>query len=191
MMSGSVRHTLEQMCGVWHDHIEVFDLAGRPLAEDARAGTPGPAPWDNLVYVELVGDIYRQTNVTFAGRPLHVRTFTGVIEDEVLRFDRLGPDDPEHIGVSCGPGVLFFAARKLTPAWGRYLEPDCIRLTGPQTRTRTTLLYRDGVAVRSLTANGYKVQPLAGRRVPWDPRGTDGPVHAPRGETQVFQGGVT
>ncbi|MBL8045761.1 MAG: hypothetical protein JNL09_04425, partial [Anaerolineales bacterium] len=77
MNLGSVAHTLTQMCGVWHDHIEVFDLAGNPLALDEHSGTPGASPWDNLVYVEFDGETYRQTNVTFHGRPLHVRSFAG------------------------------------------------------------------------------------------------------------------
>jgi hypothetical protein len=183
---GSVAHTLAAMCGTWHDRVEVFDLAGRPLAEDARSGTPGSAPFDNLVYIELEGAEYRQTNVTFRGRPLHVRTFRGSLRDGVLVFAALGPGDPTHLGVSGGPGVLFFGPERVTDAWGRYHEPDCIRLLGPSARTRTTLLYRDGVAVRTLTAYGQKLGPLADRRVPWDPRGPEGPVHEPHRDTRVF-----
>lgn len=186
---GSVAHTLATMSGVWHDRVEVFDLSGRPLAMDERAGTPGPAPFDNLVYVDFDGTDYRQTNVTFRGRPFHARTFRGSIKDGVLVFAQLGPGDPTHIGVSGGPGILFFNPLRVTEAWGRYHEPDCIRLLGPSARTRTTLLYRDGVAVRTLTAYGQKIGPITDRRVPWDPRGAEGPVHEPHRDTPVFAEG--
>jgi hypothetical protein len=175
------------MTGVWHDHIEIFDLAGSPLVWDEQSGTPGAAPFDNLVYVEFDGATYRQTNVTFRGRPPHVRSFAGTLRDGVLVFDRLGPDAPEHIGVSGGPHVLFYLPRAVDEAWQRYSEPDCIRLLGPGQRTRTTILYRGGVAVRTLTANGYKLAPVGDQRVPWDPRGPEGPVHPAPGETMVFK----
>lgn len=184
---GTVGHTLTAMVGAWHDHVEVFALDGAPLAADERAGTPGAAPWDNLVYVEFDGARYQQTNVTFRGRAPHVRTFSGRLEDGVLVFDRLGPDDPEHVGVSGGPGVLCFVGRRITAAWSRYAEPDFIRLLGPGARTRTTTLYRDGELVRTLTAHGVRVAPHGDRRVAWDPRGTDGAVHAPRVATEVFR----
>lgn len=186
-LPGSVGHSLTLLSGVWHDHIEIFDLAGAPLAEDTESGTPGSAPFDNLVYVDFDGERYQQTNVTFRGRPLHSRGFSGTLRDGVLVFDRLGPDDPEHVGVSGGPGVLIFNARKVTEAWQRYLEPDFIRLIGPGQRTRSTLLYRGGVAVRTLTAHGYKLAPTAAHRLPWDPRGPEGPVHEARRDTKVFQ----
>lgn len=184
---GTVGHTLTRLCGVWHDHIEVFDLAGHPLAVDEYSGTPGASPWDNLVYIDFDGEIYRQTNVTFKGRPLHVRSFAGRLVEGVLVFNKLGPDAPEHVGVSGGPGVLFFCPRAVDAAWQRYSEPDCIRLIGASERTRTTVLYRYGVAVRTLTANGYKLAPVADPRVPWDPRGPEGPVHHFPSETLVFK----
>lgn len=183
---GSVGHTLISMRGVWHDHVEIFDLSGRPMSEDLAGGTPGASPYDNLVYVDFDGELYRQTNVTFSGRPLHVRSFTGRLVEGLLVFDRLGPEAPEHVGVSGGPGILFYATRALEGAASRYSEPDCIRLLGPGQRTRTTVLYRHGVLVRTLTANGYKIAPTASDRVPSDPRGLDGPVHAVRSETHVF-----
>ena len=71
--AGSVGHSLLQMCGVWHDHCEVFSPSGEPLAADTLSGTPGASPWDNLVYVDFDGENYVQTNVTFKGRPLHTR----------------------------------------------------------------------------------------------------------------------
>jgi hypothetical protein len=184
----SVAETLTRMCGVWHDRVQVYDLAGRVLDADVWSGTPGQAPFENLVYIDFNGHAYRQTNVTIAGRPLHVRTFTGRLDDGVLVFDRLGPDDPEHIGLSGGPGVLVFAARRVTEAWCRYAEPDFIRLLGDDARTRTTLLYRGGAAIRTLTADGRRVAARGDRRVPIDPRGAVGPVHEPRRDTPVFRG---
>jgi hypothetical protein len=189
MMTGSVAHTLTALRGVWHDHVEVFDLQGRLLPEDTHAGTPGAAPFDNLVYLDFDGEHYRQTNVTFAGRPLHARSFAGRLVDGVLVFDRLGPDDPEHVGVSGGPGVILFAARRLAAGAQRYFEPDWIKVEQPGLRMRTTLLYRDGVAVRTLTARGTRLSPLPTARLSWDPRGADGPVHEPRRDTPVFAGG--
>jgi hypothetical protein len=186
---GSVAHTLRAICGVWHDHVEIFDLGGQPLLVDDLSGTPGRAPFDNLVYVDFDGRDYVQTNVTFRGRPVHARTFRGRLVDGVLRFAPLGPDDPEHIGVSGGPGVLFFVPRRMTDAWRRYHEPDCIRLLGPGSRTRTTVLYRDGVATRTLTALGHRLAPSADRRLAWDPRGEGGPVHEAHKDTLVFRGG--
>jgi hypothetical protein len=183
---GSVGHNLTLMCGVWHDHCEAFSPSGEPLAEDALSGTPGASPWDNLVYVSFDGESYRQTNVTFQGRPAHERTFHGKLVEGVLYFGKLGPDDPDHIGYSGGPGVLFFSGKHVTDAWQRYAEPDCIRLVGTSERTRTTLLYRNGVAVRCLTANGTRIAPVADRRVPWDPRGPEGPVHGEPKATLVF-----
>jgi len=189
--SGTVGQTLTRMRGVWHDHVRVFDLSGAPLDADPSSGTPGAAPFDNLVYIDFDGRNYKQTNVTFRGRPQHMRTFTGVLEEGVLRFDRLGPSDPEHIGVSGGPGVLFFTGRRITEAWQRYAEPDCVRLLSPGMRTRTTLLYRGGEAVRTLTADGTRLARTARHRLAHDPRGIRGPVHEKRTETHVFSEPVT
>ncbi|MBL8046582.1 MAG: hypothetical protein JNL09_08580 [Anaerolineales bacterium] len=102
-------------------------------------------------------------------------------------FNKLGPDAPEHIGVSGGPGILFFTPRHVDEAWQRYSEPDCIRLIDANHRTRTTVLYRNGVAVRTLTAYGQRLAATAHQRVELDPRGPDGPVHNLPGETQVFR----
>lgn len=187
MNTGTVAHTLSQLCGVWHDHVEVFDLAGNRLAFDEHSGTPGASPWDNLVYVDFDGEIYRQTNVTFQGRPLHVRSFAGKLIEGVLVFNKLGPGAPEHIGVSGGEGILFFTPRAVDEAWQRYSEPDCIRLIDANRRTRTTVLYRNGVAVRTLTAYGQRIAPTAARRHALDPRGPGGPVHNLPSETQVFR----
>jgi len=183
---GSVGHTLTLMSGVWHDHVEVYSPSGEPLPEDAKSGTPGPSPWDNLVYIEFDGQNYKQTNVTFAGRPFHARSFAGELVDGVLYFNKLGPEAPDHIGYSGGPGVVWFGAKHITDSWQTYSEPDCIRLLGPGTRTRTTLLYKDGVAERCLTAMGHKVSPVADRRLSYDPRGLEGEVHEPLRATYAF-----
>lgn len=185
---GSVGHTLTLMSGVWHDHVEIYDLTGKPLAYDEHGGKAGPAPYDNLVYIDFDGETYKQTNVTFKGRPLFVRSFAGTLVDGVLVFHKLGPEAPEHIGVSGGVGSLIFAPRAVDEAWQRYSEPDYVQLFGASERTRTTILYRNGVAVRTLKASGLKVAPVAERRLTWDPRGADGPVHESLpSETLVFQ----
>lgn len=185
--SGSVGETLTAMQGVWHDHIELYRLDGDKLADDQWSGTPGSAPFDNLVYVEFDGEIYRQTNVTFRGRPLHVRSFQGVLRDGILHFGRLGPADPSHIAVSAGPGRLILAPIKYTEAWQKYLEPDFVQLLGPGKRNRTTLLYRQGLAVRSLHASGHRLSPVGSKRLAIDPRGAEGPVHDTLRDTLVFQ----
>ena len=185
---GTVGHLLMEMRGVWHDHIEVFSLDGQMLAEDTHSGTPGSAPWDNLVYIDFDGERYCQTNVTFQGRPLHSRTFEGTLTDGVLVFDKLGPEAPEHVGVSAGPNMLIFGAREVTEGFHRYAEPDFINLSNfGRTRTRTTLLYRNGKAVRTMRAMGTKLRPMANERVMFDPRGAEGPVHERRKDTLAFK----
>ncbi len=184
---GSVGHALTLMRGVWHDHIETFHLDGSPLPHDPWAGAPGDTPFDNLVYIDFDGVTYRQTNVTFAGRPFHARSFTATLKEGVLYFDKLGPEAPQHIGISGGPGVLWFLSERNTEdGLFRYSEPDCITLDGYNRRTRMTVLYRNGVAVRTLTARGVKIAPTAARRVDFDPRGADGPVHDVRSVTKVY-----
>ncbi|MCX6130360.1 MAG: hypothetical protein NTX25_15015 [Proteobacteria bacterium] len=183
---GSVGETLTAMQGVWHDHIQLFHLNGDTLDEDPWSGTPGLAPFDNLVYVEFDGEHYRQTNVTFRGRPLYVRSFEGILQDGVLRFGHLGPNDPSHIGASAGPYRLIFAPIKVSNAWENYVEPDFIQMMGPGQRSRTTILYRNGLAVRTMHAAGYKLSPDPSRRVANDPRGLEGSVHEPIKATHVF-----
>lgn len=183
---GSVGETLTLMQGVWHDHIQLFTLDGAPLENDQASGTPGQSPFDNLVYVEFDGEVYRQTNVTFRGRPLHVRSFGGVLQNGILRFKTLGPDDPSHVGVSGGPGRLIYAPENITPSWQRYAEPDFIELIGPAQRQRITLLYRHGKAVRTLLARGTKLSPFVHTRHPMDPRGGEGSVHEELKQTMVF-----
>jgi hypothetical protein len=186
-LSGSVRHTLARMCGVWHEYIDLFDPAGRPLGEDTHSGSKGPAPYERLVYIEFDGTNYKQTNVSCAGRPLEVRTFHGLLRDGVLVFDRLGPEAPEHVGISAGPGAIVFCARELGPASQRYSEPDLIALDGVGKRTRTTVLWREGIVRRVLRAEGVQIATRTDRRVSFDPRGPEGDVHALPAPTNVFK----
>ena len=183
---GSVGETLRLMHGVWHDHIQLYQLNGDVLEDDPWSGTPGSAPFDNLVYVDFDGESYKQTNVTFRGRPLHIRSFQGKLQDGILRFGHLGPDDPSHMGAAAGPGRIIYSPLHITPAWQNYSEPDFIQLSGINQRTRVTLLYRHGVAVRTLLATGYKLSPDPTVRHPSDPRGPEGQVHEALKATTVF-----
>lgn len=176
---GSVGHNLLLLRGTWHDHIELYNLDGTPLDDDSAAGsgTPGPGPFDNLVYIDFDGERLTLTNVHLRGREVAAKTFSGKLIDNVLVFDALGPGAYENIGVSGGPGILTFSARTLNKATDVYVEPDFIVLTAPGERIRHTLLYRHGEAVRTLTARGTRLLPTCDTRHSLDPRGTDGPVH--------------
>jgi hypothetical protein len=185
-LPGGVAHTLSRMRGIWHEYIDIFDPAGRPLGEDAHSGSPGSSPYERLVNIDFDGATYVQTNVSCAGRPLEVRTFRAAMRDEVLVFERLGPEAPEHVGVSAGPGAIVFCAREIDGASRRYSEPDFIALDGPGRRTRTTVLWRDGVLRRTLRAEGVQLSTRADRRVSFDPRGVDGGVHDRPAATRVF-----
>ena len=176
---GSVGYNLLQLRGTWHDHIELFNLDGTPLDDDsgAGAGTPGPGPFDNLVYIDFDGVDFALTNVHIRGREPSAKTFTGKLRDNLLVFDPLGPGAYENIGMSGGPGILTFNARQLDRATGTYMEPDFIVLTAPGERLRHTVLYRDGKAVRTLTAEGTRLSPTCDKRHDLDPRGPEGEVH--------------
>jgi hypothetical protein len=184
---GTVGYLLNVMRGVWHDRLEVCALDGQPLDSDPHGRVGGSSPFENLVYLDFDGENYRQTNVTFRGRPLHVRSFTGVLKEGVLHFDKLGPDDPGHIGVAAGHDTLMFIPGQITDALKRYSEPDFIRLNGVSERTRTTVLYRGGIAVRTLNVRGCKLSPDPTPRLTFDPRGADGDVHEIRSATKVFE----
>jgi hypothetical protein len=151
------------------------------MHHDVHGGTPGPTPYEQLVYLDLIDDDrFVQTNVVLRGRPAHQRTFTGRIVDGVLRFDPLGLEAPTTVGVSGGPGVLVFLPDTTThPSMGRFHDPDYIRHLGGDQRTRTTTLYRDGLLVRILTVTGTRISPDPTVRVAHDPRGADGPPHDP------------
>lgn len=174
----SVADNLRLFRGVWHDVITAYHPDGTLMADDVHGGTPGPTPYEQLVYLDLVGDQFTQTNVVFAGRPPHVRTFTGAIVDGILRFDPLGLEAPTTIGVSGGPGVLVFLPETSTgDHMGRFHDPDYIRDLGDGQRTRTTTLYRDGRLVRVLTVLGQRISTDPTVRVSHDPRGPTGPPH--------------
>ncbi len=168
-----------QLRGTWHDHIELYNLDGTPLTDDSAvgSGSPGPGPFENLVYIDFDGERFALTNVHIRGRPPAAKTFTGCLREHLLVFDSLGPGAYENIGVSGGPGVLTFSARQLDAATNTYMEPDFIMLTAPGTRIRHTVLYRNGEAVRTLTAKGTRLLPTCESRHALDPRGIDGPVH--------------
>ena len=178
---------LHAMAGVWHDVLQGYHPDGSLMDYDEHGGVPGPYPYDNLVYISFDGVRYRQTNVTFRGRPLHERGFSAEIRDGVLCFGKLGPNDPGHIGVSAGPGcIVYLPARLDDDAVKLFADPDYIRLLGADQRTRTTTLYRYGGLVRTLRVAGTRIAATADRRVDWDPRGADGDVHAPISTTLVY-----
>lgn len=174
------------MNGVWHDYLELFELDGTPRFNDTQGGQPGASPFENIVYIDFDGETLRQTNVTFRGRPIHVRSFTSKLIDGILHFDKLGPNDPGHVGVSGGVGVLIFTPKKIDDSWMNYSEPDYIRIEGNK-RYRNTMLYRDGKLVRTLSVVGHKISPVADKRVSFDPRGIDGDIHEMKSVTEVFK----
>ena len=175
--TGHVADTLRQLHGVWHDRVELFELDGKPLADDPLAGSPGQSPFENLVYIDFDGSRLQLTNVHLRGRDASAKTFRGSMQSGVLVFDELGPGAYENIGMSGGPGIITFAARSLGDATDIYMEPDFIMLIGADERIRHTVLYRDGVAIRTLTAKGKRLGGDCSERHELDPRGNDGPVH--------------
>jgi hypothetical protein len=183
----SVAENLLLFRGVWHDHISAYAPSGVELTEDPLGGSPGPVPYEQLVYLDIEGGQFVQTNVVLRGRDPHARTFRGSIVDGVLVFDRLGPQAPEMVGVSGGPGVLVFAPRRIDEeGTTRFHDPDYIRHLGGDQRTRTTTLYRDGELVRVLTVMGTRISSDPTQRVPQDPRGATGPVHQSTTVSQVY-----
>jgi len=173
--------------GVWHDVVSAYALDGSELADDVHGGSPGPVPYEQLVYLDLDGDQFIQTNVVLRGRAPHARTFTGTIVDGVLVFDRLGPDAPQMIGVSGGPGVLVFLPRRVDDsATARFHDPDYIRHLGGDQRTRTTTLYRGGELLRVLTVRGTRINADPTQRVAQDPRGPTGSVHDGATVTRIY-----
>jgi len=183
---GSVGHSLAQLRGTWHDRVELFELDGQPLAEDSKAGSPGSSPFENLVYIDFDGDVLKLTNVHLKGRHSSAKTFTGRMRDDLLVFDSLGPGSYENVGMSGGPGILTFTALSLDKATDVYMEPDFIIITGPGKRTRHTVLYRDGKAVRTLTAVGERLSESCDSRHTMDPRGIEGPVHETPFQSEIW-----
>jgi hypothetical protein len=183
---GSVGYNLNLMRGIWHDRIELFELDGTPRHHDTQGGTPGNSPYENLVYIDFDGVEFRQTNVTFRGRPVHVRSFQAKLVNGILRFNQLGEGDGGHVGVSGGVGILIFTPLAIDDSWERYSEPDYISING-NTRTRNTMLYRDGKLVRTLSVVGHQLSPVADKRMSFDPRGEIGEVHDIQSVTGVFK----
>jgi hypothetical protein len=184
----SVAENLALFRGVWLDLVAAYHPDGRPMTHDVVPGPgpdgePLPFPYQQLVYLDFDGSRLTQTNVPVLGRDLAdapARTFRGGISEGVLTFESAGLSEPGTIGVSGGPGVLvFLPARVDTEAHRRFADPDWIRYLGGDQRTRTTTLYRDGELRRILTVSGTRIDPDPTRRVTWDPRGPDGPVHEP------------
>ena len=186
---GTVGYNLMRLRGVWHDHIELYNLDGTPLDDDTAAGsgTPGPGPFDNLVYIDFDGEDFALTNVHIRGREPSAKTFRGKLVDGVLLFDELGPGAYQNIGMSGGPDILTFNARALGDATGVYMEPDFIIQTSPGERVRHTVLYRNGEALRTLTAHGTRLWPTCDRRHTLDPRGAEGDVHEPVFSSPIWQ----
>jgi hypothetical protein len=180
---------LAAMVGVWRDHLVAFDLHGAAVDHDPHGGVPGPFPYDNLVYVDFdePSGTYRQTNVTLpVERQLAVRTFEASVTDGVLRFARLGPDAPEHVGVSGGPGLIWFVSQRNTDkGLQRYAEPDLIRIEGDR-RWRHTVLWRNGELVRTMLVEGDRLTGDTSGLHPLDPRPAGTAVHATRSVTTHY-----
>ena len=177
---------LTAMCGVWRDHLRARDGAGRELFDDPHGGAPGAFPYENLVYVDFDGERYIQTNVVLSGRAPHQRTFTATVTDDVLRFDVLGPDAPAHVGISGGPGLIWFVAEHIADAGvGRYAEPDLIRIEGER-RWRNTVLWRHGELARVLDVSGERLGTDVSQPHELDPRGRDAQVHGERSVTKNY-----
>ena len=121
-----------------------------------------------------------------SGRDPHVRSFQASVHDGVLTFAKLGPDAPDHVGVSGGPGIIWFLARDIGEGWQNYSEPDIITVTGDR-RTRHTALWRNGRLARTLAVTGTRRSSDPTTRVADDPRGADGPVHDTPHATQVWE----
>lgn len=189
---GTVADNLRLFRGVWHDVVTAYAPDGTLLTYDEHGGTPGPVPYEQLVYIDLDGERYAQTNVVLRGRPAHQRSFGGTVVDGVLVFDALGPEAPRMLGVSGGPGVLVFAPERVDGEHvTRFYDPDWIRHLGGNQRTRTTTLYRDGVLRRVLTVLGTRISTDPTRRVDIDPRGPEGPVHDGDRITHVYTAPAT
>jgi hypothetical protein len=59
-------------------------------------------------------------------------------------------------------------------------------MTGDDERTRHTVLYRDGQAIRTLTAKGVRLSKDCRQRHARDPRGAEGPVHEARFRADIW-----
>jgi len=177
---------LAAMCGVWRDRLSAQDPRGRAMTEDALGGVPGAFPYENLVYVDFDGTHYRQTNVVLSGREPHERTFTARVSGGELRFDPLGPEAPLHVGISGGPGLIWFVAASVRDVGlQQYAEPDLIRIEGDR-RWRDTVLWRHGELARTLHVEGVRLETDTSVPHPLDPRGAHHPVHGDRSVTTSY-----
>jgi hypothetical protein len=182
-----LRSDLISMRGVWCDELTAFGPNGEALSWDDAGGTPGAFPYRNLVYVDFDGERYEQTNVVLDGRAFHQRSFTATVADGRLTFDRLGPDAPVHVGVSGGPGLIWFVAADVgAPGLQRYAEPDLIRIHGDR-RWRDTVLWRNGTLARTLHVDGVRLTLDTTIVHELDPRGPGHPVHGERSVTTHYQ----
>lgn len=173
--------------GVWHDRLQGYHPDGAEMSFDEHGGSPGPFPYEQLVYIDFDEGRYRQTNIVLRGRPSYQRTFAGSIEDGVLVFDPLGPNAPRTVGVSGGLGVLVFLPERVDhESLVNFTDPDYIRYLGHDQRSRTTTLYRGGRLRRVLTVAGTRISRDPTRRVDIDPRGPHGPVHEGENTTRVY-----
>jgi hypothetical protein len=190
-VSDQLETDLASMVGVWHDRLQAYDLHGDAVSDDPHGGTPGPFPYDNLVYCDFDGEVWTQTNVTFRGRDVGSRTFQADVADGILRFRRLGPDAPPHIGVSGGPGLIWFVAESLDhPGLQQYNEPDLIRLdvsSDPARRWRYTALYRHGPLVRPMLVEGERLTTDTTGPHDLDPRGAEALVHGEKSTTAQYK----
>ncbi len=190
--TGQLLADLVSMRGVWRDRLHAYAPDGVEMVEDHHGGVPGAFPYENLVYVDLDADVaagtgrYTQTNVVLSGREFHQRTFTATVADGQLRFDVLGPDAPVHVGISGGPGRIWFVATSTVAAGlARYAEPDLIRIEGDR-RWRHTVLWRDGALVRVLDVEGERLTTSTTSVHELDPRGQGHPVHGERSVTTNY-----
>ena len=180
--------TLDTMRGVWRDELTAFGPTGEPLAWDDAGGVPGPFPYSNLVYVDFDGERFQQTNVVLAGRAFHQRSFTATVTGGVLRFDQLGPEAPVHVGVSGGPGIIWFVAEDLTAPGLRPLRRTRChhgdrRPTHPGHRA---VAGRPAGSHHARRRHPTHVRHDASRST-LDPRGVDHPVHGERSVTAQYQ----
>lgn len=186
-MSQQLHDDLTSMVGVWREYLAAYSRGGTPLSNDDAGGVPGPFPYENLVYVDFDGHRYTQTNVVLSGRQPDQRTFTATVADGVFRFDHLGPDAPTHMGVSGGPGLIWFVAERITDVGvSRYSEPDLIRIEGDR-RWRNTALWRDGKLTRLLAAEGVRLSTDTAIPHELDPRGAGSPVHGTKSVTHQYE----
>jgi hypothetical protein len=184
-LATSVHDNLMAMRGVWHDHLQGYAPDGTPFNFDEFGAVQGPYPFEYLVYIDFDGKTFQQTAVVVAGRPPAARSFSAEFDNGLLKFASNGPGDPGIIGVSGGPNMLVFTPRVLADTLWNFHDPDWITFTST-TRQRVTTLYRGGELRRILRVDGVRIAQLADRRVAWDPRGSDGPVHAERLTSNVY-----